>query len=258
MVLFLKKFLPEIEGKYIEPFVGGGAMYLHLQPEAALLADLNQELVDLYRGVRSYPHKIWKIFSSFPSGKRAYYKIRNTRAKSRPIYFRAARTLYLNRTCFKGMWRHNLQGDFNVGYGGEDRRWAITYENIIALSKVLKGANIDKMDFEQTLHLSQDGDFIFLDPPYKPGEREMAQAHYINGYFSFEEQARLANNLKKLSKDSKVKWLMTNSSHPDIVGLYKDFYVKKVPKGTGNRPGIFLKNPGEVLIANYKFYEKIS
>lgn len=255
---FLEQYLPKIKGRYVEPFVGGGALFLHLQPEEALLADLNKELIELYRGVKNYPHKVWETFKLFPAGKIAYYKIRNRKVENKPLYYRAARTLYLNRTCFKGMWRHNTQGNFNVGYGGEDRRWSITHEKIVKLSKILKRAVIGKLDFEDTLNQSANGDFIFLDPPYQPGRREMKQAHYINGSFSFEEQVRLARSLKKVSKNVKTKWMMTNSSHPDIVGLYKDFYVIKIPKGTGHRIGIFSENPGEVLISNYKIYEKVS
>ncbi len=142
LVSLLSDRLPPIEGKYVEPFVGGGALFLHTQPRSAILADLNEDLIELYRGIKNYPHKVWEIFSSFPSGKRAYYKVRGSKVSHKPMYYRAARTLYLNRTCFKGMWRHNAQGDFNVGYGGEDRKWAITHKNLVELSSIFKIATI--------------------------------------------------------------------------------------------------------------------
>src|SRR4051812_38488513 len=112
LLAFLVNYLPktaDIKGKYIEPFVGGGSVYMHVKPKKALIADLNNELIDLYKAIRNYPHKVWEIYCSFPSGKRGYYKIRDTYSEDKPIYYRAARTLYLNRTCFKGMWRHNIQ-----------------------------------------------------------------------------------------------------------------------------------------------------
>jgi DNA adenine methylase len=168
-----------------------------------------------------------------------------------PIYYRAARILYLNRTCFKGMWRHSPQGNFNVGYGGEARRWAITHESIIELSKKLKKAKILQSDFEDILDMCSNGDFVFLDPPYKPGAREMREAHYINGQFSFDDQKRLAGKIREISESKKIKWLMTNSSNPDICKLYKGFKIIKIPKGTSEIVGVFKNNSNEVLISNY-------
>ena len=252
LLSYLSEFLPDtIPGKYIEPFVGGGAVYMFMSPEKALLSDLNNELIELYRGIKNYPHKVWETYHSFPAGKTGYYKIRNEKREKAPLYYRAARTLYLNRTCFKGMWRHNLQGDFNVGYGGEERRWVISHENIIDLSRLLRKSAITSCDFNKTLNAAVTGDFIFLDPPYKPGEKEMDHSHYINGRFAFSEQQRLAAKLKEVSALGGVKWLMTNSSHPSICELYKDFTIRKIPKGTSNVVGVFSNNLNEVLISNY-------
>lgn len=254
LLSFLVHFLPpknEIEGKYIEPFVGGGSVFLHLNPSNPIIADLNAELIDLYKGIKNYPHKVWEIFKSFPSGKKAYYKIRDNHDTNRPIYFRAARTLYLNRTCFKGMWRHNPQGKFNVGYGGEERRWAITHESIVEVSNKLIKVKIMQADFEKTLDMSSSGDFIFLDPPYNPGEKEMKEAHYINRRFSYDDQKRLASKVMELSKNNDIKWLMTNSSNPAISKLYKGFNITKIPKGTSGVVGVFSNNSNEVLISNY-------
>ncbi len=81
---------------------------------------------------------------------------------------RAARTLYLNRTCFRGWWRYNAQGQFNVGYGGQGRRWAITEDDLIAVSRKLENATLQDGDFENVINSSQSGDFVFVDPPYQP------------------------------------------------------------------------------------------
>src|SRR3972149_3719155 len=254
LLAFLLNYLPgknELEGKYIEPFVGGGSVFLYLNPSNTIIADLNAELINLYKAIKNYPHKVWEIFESFPSGKKAYYKIRNGHYKNKPIYYRAARTLYLNRTCFKGMWRHNPEGNFNVGYGGEARRWVITHEGIVELSSKLKKARIMQSDFEDTLDMCSDGDFIFLDPPYKPGEKEMREAHYINGLFSFDDQKRLAGKVKEISKSKNIKWLMTNSSNSEICRLYKGFNITIIPKGTSSVVGVFSNNSNEVLISNY-------
>lgn len=254
LLSFLINYLPEknsIRNRYIEPFIGGGSIFFYFNPEDAIISDINNELIELYKGVRNYPHKVWEIFNSFPIGKQAYYHIRDDEYKRKPIYFRAARTLFLNRTCFKGMWRHNPNGKFNVGYGGEDRRWVVTHKNLIELSKVLKKSKILNEDFENVLQNVEDNDFIFFDPPYKPGEKDLKECHYLNGGFVFQEQERLANSIKKISNQKNVKWLMTNSSNESILSLYKDFDIVKIPKGTGKSIGALTNNSQEVLIKNY-------
>lgn len=251
---FLINYLPKMEnikGKYVEPFVGGGSVFLYLQPKTAVISDLNKDLIELYKGIKNYPHKVWETFKEFPTGKKAYYEIRDSEFTSKPLYYRAARTLYLNRTCFKGMWRHNQNKDFNVGYGGEERRWVITHQNIVELSKIFRTASIEQADFEKVLDTARTNDFIFLDPPYKPGQKEMQTAHYINGRFSFQDQIRLAEKLKEISSKGKVKLLMTNSSHPEIRKLYKGFKIKKMPNSKSGQVGVLTKNNNEVLISNY-------
>jgi len=254
LLFFLANLLPQkdnIKGEYIEPFVGGGSVFLYLQPERAILSDLNRELIDLYKGIRKYPHKVWEIFVTFPSGKEAYYRIRDGKYEGKPLYYRAARTLYLNRTCFKGMWRHSPSGNFNVGYGGEERRRVITHNGIVEMSRRLGKATLVQSDFEPILDQCSDGDFIFLDPPYKPGEKEMPEAHYINGKFSFEDQVRLSRKLKEIARKNRVNWLMSNSSNREICELYSDFNVVKVPVGTSNVIGVSTNNSEEVIISNY-------
>ena len=254
LLFFLANLLPQsdrIKGRYVEPFLGGGSVFLYVQPERAVLSDLNRELIDLYRRIRNYPHRVWETFVGFPSGREAYYKIRDEEYEDESLYYRAARTLYLNRTCFKGMWRHSPSGSFNVGYGGEERRWVITHDSIVELSRRLRKATLVHSDFEPILDQCSDGDFIFLDPPYKPGEKEMSEAHYINGKFSFEDQVRLSRKLKEIARENSVNWLMTNSSNHEICELYNDFNVVKVPVGTSNVIGVSTNNSKEVIISNY-------
>lgn len=251
---FLVKHLPErddIKGQYIEPFIGGGSVFLHIKPQNAIISDLNGELITLYKGIRKYPHKVWECFESFPTGKKGYYKVRQLDTNGSPLYYKAARTLYLNRTCFKGMWRHNSEGKFNVGYGGEERRWVITHENIVELSQILRKAEILNADYSNILSNVSKNDFIFLDPPYKPGEKDLIEAHYINGQFSFEEQQRLADTLLSLPKKKNIKWAMTNSNHKSITRLYSNCTIRKIPVGTGSSPGILTSTSKEVLITNY-------
>src|SRR5574341_1035612 len=240
-----------IKGRFIEPFVGGGAIFFALNPKRALLADINSELINVYRGLRRCPVKVWEIFHTFPATKKAYYEIRNSGDNGLDLASRAARTLYLNRTCFKGMWRHNSEGQFNVGYGGQDRRRVISKETLIDISKRLKQASLKCSDFEEVIDTCSKGDFVFIDPPYRPGEREMIYDHYVYSKFTYNDHIRLASTLKKASNRG-VQWAMTISSHPDILYLFRDNSTILLPKGTGKKPGILINNAGEVLILNYK------
>lgn len=252
ILTFLMQHLPDgkdISGRYFEPFVGSGAVFFSVNPKKATLSDINPDLIDLLIGIKNHPKDVWDIYQSFGSSKRDYEKIRGN-LKLERIQERAARILYLNRTCFKGMWRTNKQGQFNVGYGGQDRRWVINEQNLIDVALALKSATIKLGDFERAIKLAKPGDFIFLDPPYKPGSKYETNSHYVDRVFDIEEQSRLASALHWASKN-KISWAMTNSSHREVVKLYSDCYKLKFPSGTGNLPGLLVERPGEVLIANY-------
>ncbi len=238
------------KNKFAEPFVGGGAVFFALNPKNALLADINEELIDLYRGIRLYPRKVWEIYKDFPATKKAYYEIRAIKMNKKTLAFRAARTLYLNRTCFKGMWRHNANGEFNIGYGGQDRRWVICEETLIEISKRLKRTSLECCDFEAVIDSCMEDDLIFVDPPYRPGEQEMIHAHYTYGKFGYNDHQRLAKALERASERG-VKWAMTTSSHPDILSIFSENQIIPLPRGTGKRPGLLTNNSGEVLICNY-------
>lgn len=253
MLHHLKLYLPArslIKGKYIEPFVGGGAVFFAIQPQQAILSDVNSELIGLYRGIQECPEEVWHLFQAFPSTKEAYYEIRGSNILESNLASRAARTLYLSRTCFKGMWRHNEQGQFNVGYGGQDRRWVITKETIVGASEQLQYANLLVSDFETVIDTALESDFLFIDPPYRPGAYEILREHYAYCQFSYDDHKRLARVLERASRRG-VQWAMTTSSHPNIVSLFREHRVLPLPKGTGKKPGIITFASGEVLICNY-------
>jgi len=244
-------FIPALKqnSNFVEPFVGGAAIYFALSPSKAVLADINPTLIQLYKSLKERPLQVWNYYRKFPSNKKAYYKIRDGRVHKSEAY-KAARTLYLNRTCFKGMWRENSEGKFNVGYGGQDRRWVINRKSLIEVSKQLKKAKLLQSDFAETIRKCNKNDFIFLDPPYKPGEKELKHSHYVYSKFSYEDYKRLSETLSEATRKG-IKWAMTTSSHPQILKLFKKTKIKKFGIGTGRRPGILDKNPGEVLVYNY-------
>ncbi len=253
MLEFLRQHLPAadtLRGYYVEPFVGSGAVFFMLSPKRAILSDINPDLIDLYRGIRQSSEEVWNRYCAFGSSKTEYHRVRDA---DRPelLVDRAARVLFLNRTCFKGMWRHNQEGKFNVGYGGQDRRWVISLDDLVAVAHALRSAELRCRDFEEVVEECRAGDFIFADPPYRPGGRELVNDHYVSGQFSFEDHRRLALALQN-AKERGVQWALTISAHPDIVTLFGGNQVIKVPRGTGRRPGITVINSGEVLITSYR------
>jgi DNA adenine methylase len=253
LLVFLKDHLPSpenIKGHYIEPFVGSGAVFFYLNPRKALLSDANPELIDIYRGIRYSPKRVWKAYEKFGSTKKDYKKVRD-RLEQEDVIGKAARMLFLNRTCFKGMWRHNRKGKFNVGYGGQSRRWVIAEEDLLSIGKRLRKAKLACRDFEKLIDDANNDDFLFLDPPYKPNEQEYTNNHYGWQQFRFEDHQRLAKSLKRAKKRG-VRWAMTTSAHPKILALFNGFYAIRIPKGTGSLPGIMAKNSGEVLISSHK------
>ena len=237
----------EISGYFIEPFVGSAAVFFELNPKKGILSDINSELITLYRGIRRDPVKVWAIFRALPSTKRDYYRIRNTGSWPSDIASRAARTLYLNRTCFKGMWRHNSKGQFNVGYGGQERRWVINRQTLVEVSRRLRRSLLRTSDFEDIVGQSKRGDFVFLDPPYRPAERELLHAHYTHSQFTCSDHQRLAHALRRAERRG-VKWALTISSHREILSFYKGQKIICIPKGTKRKHEGTSQNSGEVLI----------
>jgi DNA adenine methylase len=254
LLSYIKEYLQPpnlIPGRYIDPFVGGGGVFLSLDFNKALLSDINRELMDLYRAIKQNPVGVWSIFESYPSTKHDYYRIRNDEKVGQlDLIARAARTLYLNRTCFRGWWRYNAQGQFNVGYGGQGRRWAITKDDLVAVSCKLANATLQDGDFENVINSSQSDDFVFADPPYQPGERGMSHEHYVYSRFGYDSYRRLAETLKNASARG-VRWAVTTSSHSDIVSLFPNTNIIDLPKDPFKRLRDDLEGSGEVLIRNY-------
>lgn len=248
----LGAFLPrrtEIKERYVDPFIGGASVFFHLRPQHALLSDVNPDLIDLYVTLRDHPSETWNRYCHMPDGKEGYYYVRGLDPSTLDAQSRAARLLYLNRTCFKGMWRHNKRGQFNIGYGGESRRWVVSELGLLEVSHLLESADIECADFEVIIDRTSSSDFLFLDPPYRPGDKEMPNAHYVGQQFTSSDHSRLALALQRASRRA-VPWVMTNSAHPEILALYEGNSAAPMPSGTGSLPGLLCRSGGEVVIFN--------
>lgn len=199
----LKASCPDrIEGRYIEPFAGSACLFFDLQPDRAILGDLNRELVCAMREIRRDVYRVLECARRLPSGKAGYYRVRALRTSELCEAEIAARFIYLNRYCFNGLYRTNLQGDFNVPYGppkAGKRRPKIDEDLIVQASVQLQKASLQYADFEHTLSQAKPGDFVYLDPPYAISDRRVFR-EYLPGSFSSQDLGRLARALQSLDE----------------------------------------------------------
>ncbi len=215
--------VPKKYGRYIEPFIGGGALYFALMPEDSVIADSNPELINLYTAVANNVDTVIKYLTKYENTEECFYL---TRAKNWTLLHpaeAAARTIFLNRTCFNGLYRVNRKGQFNVPYGRYKNPRIIDEEGLVAASKLLKKSKIICGDYKKVLKkYAKEGDFIFLDPPYLPISEYADFKRYTKEQFYEEDHIELANEVKKLH-DLGCHVILTNSNHPLVHQLYGKF-----------------------------------
>lgn len=213
--------LPASFNTYVEPFMGSGALFFSVSPDKAVLSDINSELINLYEVIRDIPDALGAKLNEHQRRHCAdyYYEVR--RARPRTTLNKAARTLYLNRTCWNGLYRVNLQGEFNVPKGTKDSVVLAT-DNFGNLARLLKKATILCQDFEQTLDAAKPGDFAFVDPPYTVAHNNNGFVKYNQNLFSWDDQIRLRDAVTRAVTRG-VKVLVTNAAHKSVMSLYKGF-----------------------------------
>lgn len=211
---------PNEYNRYVEPFLGGGAVFFYLEPVEAILGDINIELINTYIAVKE---DIESVYHNLKIHERKhckdyYYLIRDR--NTRTLATAAARTIYLNKACFNGVYRVNKQGRFNVPYGTREEI-SFDYDSLVKSSHILQNAQILCQDFEKTINMAQERDFLFCDPPYAVVNEDSRFVGYNADVFSWQDQIRLANALKR-AKDRNVKILMTNVEHEKVKSLYEN------------------------------------
>ena len=217
--------LPENFNTFIEPFVGSGAVFFALKPSKAILGDSNKDLIASYQAIKFNSKLVLKHLKTHSNnhGKRYYYRVRSSAPKT--IYARAARLIYLNRTCWNGLYRVNALGNFNVPIG--TRRDIIRKnEDFSKIEKLLKNAKLRTSDFEPTINLAKKGDLVFVDPPYTVKHNNNGFIKYNEKIFSWDDQIRLKNCLKK-AQERGAYIFVTNACHRPIRNLYKDYFRTK-------------------------------
>jgi DNA adenine methylase len=205
------------KSRYIEPFLGSGAVFFATQPKRALLADSNDDLVLTFRAVRDHPEYLVDSLSEMKISKGIFNKIRVWKPSS-PLD-RATRFLYLNRTAFNGLFRVNSQGEFNVPYGCKKGTTICDAILIQTASKALQNSTFFALDFRKTLDKARSSDFIYVDPPYTVKHDNNGFRRYNEKIFSWEDQQDLADNMNLLAK-SGAAIVVSNAAHCDIAKLY--------------------------------------
>ncbi|MFB9843558.1 DNA adenine methylase [Mucilaginibacter ginsenosidivorans] len=221
----IKKFVPPSFNKYIEPFIGGGAIYFSLNHSKSIISDLNEELIITYKQVKENVFELIQILEGYKNTEDFYYKTRALDTSRLSNLERAARLIYLNKTCFNGLFRVNKKGDFNVPFGKKNGPF-LNKETLLSASIYLQQTEIYHSDYKDVLqNHAQEGDFIFLDPPYQPVGKYSDFKRYTKEFFYEKDQIELACVFKDLvAKGCFV--ILTNSEHPLILELYKDFQLE--------------------------------
>jgi DNA adenine methylase len=222
LVQDLARLIGTVEGSYIEPFLGSAAAFFSIKPERALLSDVNTDLIKTYKVVKSAWRQLYQRLEEHHQrhSKVYYYKIRNTQPTDRIDC--AARFIYLNRTCWNGLYRVNLKGEFNVPIGTKSSV-VLQTDDFGGAARQLKNAVLSVCDFEISINAAVKGDVIFSDPPYTVRHKFNGFIKYNESLFSWNDQIRLRNALVRAKKRG-VRVFLTNADHPSIHELYANHF----------------------------------
>jgi DNA adenine methylase len=243
--------------RYVEPFLGGGAMFFCLAPTRALVNDINTELMRTYRAVRDTPNEVSNALDELTSthSKIQYYEIRgkyNTERDTLSETELAAQFLYLNRTCFNGLHRVNPSGAFNVPIGKHKSIGIPDLASLEQTSNALARADLRiGMDFATVLDSCSNDDFVYLDPPYQPASKTADFTAYSRDGFGWADQLRLREACDKLNRVG-VRFMLSNSCTDKTLALYDGFDIRTVQaRRSVNSKGDRRGEVPELVIRNY-------
>ncbi|WP_290657144.1 Dam family site-specific DNA-(adenine-N6)-methyltransferase [Anaerovibrio sp.] len=259
----IRELMPEHFNNYIEPFVGGGAVFWDVHPQKAIINDINRELIITYKWLKNNPDMVMEYLDEYDrrisednmdlsQAKKLYYEVRE-RYNAKLVMASddadmAALFIFLNKHCFNGLYRCNSKGLFNVPFSKSQR---VSYEkdNLLSISKALQTTTIKNIDFEDVCNEAQAGDFVFLDSPYAPVKVD-SFVDYTKEGFSYKDHIRLADQFKKMSSRG-CFCILTNHNTQFINDLYDGYnkfvvQVKRlINRDAQNRVG------EEIIITNF-------
>jgi DNA adenine methylase len=227
LIHHIREFIPTQFSRYFEPFFGGGALFFSLAPPTATLNDANGELIQMYVQVRDNPDNLLRCLRRMPNSEKDYYRIRSL--KPRTGVAKAARLIYLCTLSFNGIYRQNLNGEFNVPYGHKVHLNPCDELVMERTSKALQGKLLVAGDFEQAVSNARKDDFIYFDPPYTVAHGNNGFVKYNAKIFSWADQKRLACAATRL-KRSGCNVIVSNADHSSIRALYPDFKIRVIER----------------------------
>lgn len=261
----IQKYIPKQINTYFEPFIGGGAVLFAVQPQKAVINDINEELINVYKMVATHKDELIEELSNtkkYANISETFYNIRELdrnikKYEKMTEVQRAARILYLNRTCYNGLYRVNSSGEFNTPFGSYKNPNIVNRNTLEAVNNYFNQIEITflNMDFEQALEQAKQGDFVYFDPPYAPISKTSNFTGYNGSGFNHLEQVRLKQVCDKLNKKG-VKFLLSNSDCEEIRQLYNEYSIttikaKRSINSNPNKRG----QVKEVLVRNYDIHK---
>lgn len=235
--------------RYVEPFLGSGAVFYALCPPKALLGDLNEELLLCFRHVRDEPEQVMALLDGMVNTAEEYSRIRAQDPRSLSDLERAARVIYLNKTGFRGIWRVNRRGQFNVPYGAYDRP-LFNPATVRAASRALQAAELVHGDFEELLARTRPGDWVYLDPPYVPAGGYSDFKRYTAGQFREGDHERLVRCCHDLDRRG-IPFALTNTNNDAVRALYGAFHLHVMPTRRDVHLDSLKRSSTDLVVANY-------
>ncbi|HEN0363672.1 MULTISPECIES: DNA adenine methylase [Bacillota] len=251
--------IPKNFSTYVEPFVGGGAVIFDIQPKKAIINDFNSELINIYKVIKEKPQELILALENHErlNSEEYFYEVRaldrNENYNRMTDIEKASRIIYLNKTCFNGLFRVNQAGQFNSPYGKYKNPNIVNMPVVLAMSKYFNENNIKIIDgdYKNALKNLRKGAFVYFDPPYMPISSSSSFTGYTENGFDKKQQIELKKECDKLNVKG-IKFLLSNSDHPFIRELYQDYEIitvkaKRSINSNGNKRGEI----NELLVRNY-------
>ena len=250
----MQPLLPPAFRRYYEPFVGSAALFFHLRPPGATLTDVNEELIDCYLAVQKHVEEVIEALKRHEYEEGYFYRVRAIDPRTLPLPARAARTIYLNKTGFNGLYRVNRAGRFNVPFGryvNPGFRAEESLANLRACARALRSVKIVVRDFGEVARHARAGDFVYFDPPYVPVSTTSDFTSYVPGGFGAADQERLAAVFARLAaKGAHV--MLSNSDTPAVRSLYARFRIDRVMASRSINSKITRRGKvGEVVVRSF-------
>lgn len=255
----IKPMLPKRITSYCEPFVGGGAVLFDLQPKKAIVNDINSDLILVYTVIKDNVEALIELLETYPNEESFYYELRNIDRDQEKYdklseIERAARVIFLNKTCYNGLYRVNNAGEFNSPFGKYKNPNIVNAPVLRAVSAYFNSSEItfSTTDFELVLEQVRKGTFVYLDPPYDPVSDTSSFTGYSKGGFSRDQQIQLRECCDRLNARG-VKFMLSNSATDFIKGQYSDYNItivqaKRAINSVASKRG----DVDEVIITNYE------